>query len=198
MANLVSIFGAAFDATQVEPATGFDPIPRGRYLCCIENSEMKTTRDSAGQYLELAFKVLDGEHANHVVFARLNLVNANPKATEIAYREFSALCRACGVLQVQDSAELHNRPLIIKVELENGQDKNGNARQNNVIKGYYSTTGGAPAMTNQGVAQQQAPVPGTGTPSPQGPLPAPAAGKQAVGAPRAPWKTLAAPAVRLI
>ena len=191
MANLVSIFGAAFDATQVEPATGFDPIPRGRYLCCIEKSEMKTTRDSAGQYLELAFKVLDGEHANRVVFARLNLVNANPKATEIAYREFSALCRACGVLQVQDSAELHNRPLIIKVELENGQDKNGNARQNNVIKGYYST-GGAPAMTNPGVAQQQAPLPGTGTPSPQG-LPAPAAGNQAAGAPRAPWKTRTAP-----
>lgn len=193
MANLVSIFGAAFDATQVEPATGFDPIPRGRYLCCIEKSEMKTTRDSAGQYLELAFKVLDGEHANRVVFARLNLVNANPKATEIAYREFSALCRACGVLQVQDSAELHNRPLLIQVELENGQDKNGNARQNNVIKGYYSTIGGAPEMTNLGASQQQAPSPGTVAPSPQG-RPTPAEGKQAVGAPRAPWKTRTAPA----
>lgn len=188
MANLVSVFGAAFDATQIEPATSFDPIPRGRYLCCIEKSEMKTTRDSTGQYLELAFKVLDGEHANRVVFARLNLVNANPKATEIAYREFSALCRACGVLQVQDSAELHNRPLIIQVELENGQDKNGNARQNNVIKGYYSTTGGgAPAM-----APTMPASPPSRPAAPQATM-TPAA-KSAAGAPRAPWKTRTASA----
>jgi len=187
MANLTSIFGAAFDATQVEPATGFDPIPRGRYLCCIEKSEMKTTRDSTGQYLELCFKVLDGEHQGRVVFARLNLVNANPKATEIAYREFSALCRACGVMQVSDSAELHSRPLIIQVELENGQDKNGNARQNNVIKGYYSTTGGVPAMA-------QAPKPPSATPAqPQLPVaqPQPSAARPAAGAPRAPWKSKA-------
>lgn len=179
MANLTPIFGAAFNATQVEPATAFDPIPRGRYLCCIEKSEMKTTRDSTGQYLELVFNVLDGEYKNRVVFARLNLVNTNPKATEIAYRELSALCRACGVLQVQDSAELHNRPLIIQVELENGQDKHGNPRQNNVIKGYYSTTGGATAMAAPAMTTAAAAPAITQT--------------STAGAPRAPWKTKASP-----
>jgi hypothetical protein len=177
MADLTSIFGAAFDATKVEPATGFDPIPRGRYLSCIEKSEMKTTRDGYGQYLELAFKVLDGEYSGRVVFARLNLVNQNPKATEIAYREFSALCRACGVLQVQDSAELHSRPLIIQVELENGQDKNGNPRQNNVIKAYYSTGTAAPAPVRAAAA------PAATTPPARVITPPPAA-----AAPRAPWK----------
>jgi len=184
MANLTGIFGAAFDASQVEPATGFDPIPRGRYLVCIEKSEMKTTRDGNGQYLELAFKVLDGEHHSRQVFGRLNLVNSNPKATEIAYREFSALCRACGVMQVQDSAELHSRPLVIQVELENGQDKHGNPRQNNVIKGYYSTTGGAPATA------PAAPAPAVQQNRPA----APASAKAATGAPRSPWKSRTAPA----
>lgn len=190
MANLTGIFGAAFDASKVEPATGFDPIPRGRYLCCIEKSEMKTTRDGNGQYLELAFKVLEGEHHNRLVFGRLNLVNHNPKATEIAYREFSALCRACGVMQVQDSAELHSRPMVIQVELENGQDKNGNPRQNNVIKGYYSTTGGAPFQQTTAPAhaqQQAAPVAPPNLPSATAP-----AAARTTGAPRSPWKTRSA------
>lgn len=193
MANLTPIFGAAFNATQVEPATAFDPIPRGRYLCCIEKSEMKTTRDSTGQYLELVFNVLDGEYKNRVVFARLNLVNANPKATEIAYRELSALCRACGVLQVQDSAELHNRPLIIQVELENGQDKHGNPRQNNVIKGYYSTTGGATAMAAPARSAAAA-TPPCAAPAMTTAAAAPAITQTSTaGAPRAPWKTRATP-----
>lgn len=185
MANLTSVFnGSAFDATQVEPATEFAPIPRGRYLVCVEKSEMKTTRDSTGQYLELAFKVLDGEHNGRVVFARLNLVNHNPKATEIAYRELSAICRACGAMQISDSAELHNRPMVIQVELESGQDKNGNPRQNNVIKGYYSTGAASPAAPPAQPARAPA---------------APAAPSSAnhapsAGAPRSPWKRASTPA----
>ena len=57
------------------------------------------------------------------------------------------MCIHAGLKGRMVQAMTPNRPLIIKVELENGQDKNGNASQNNVIKGYYSTTGGAPAMT---------------------------------------------------
>ena len=40
--NMADLRG--FDANQVEPATAFDPIPAGKYLAVITESEMKPTR----------------------------------------------------------------------------------------------------------------------------------------------------------
>ena len=39
MANL-----NGFDANEVDPATSFDPIPAGKYLAVIAESEMKATK----------------------------------------------------------------------------------------------------------------------------------------------------------
>jgi len=44
MANL-----NGFDANQVEPAAKFDPIPAGKYLAVITESEQKPTKAGTGQ-----------------------------------------------------------------------------------------------------------------------------------------------------
>ena len=128
MANL-----NGFDASQVEPNVSFDPIPAGKYLAAITESEMKATKTGAGSYLQMTFTVLDGEYKNRVLWARLNLNNPNVTAVKIARSELSAICRAVGVLQPRDSVELHNIPLLITVKVKKREDT---GELTNEIKGY--------------------------------------------------------------
>lgn len=107
-----------FDANTVAPDQGAqDAIPAGWYNVVIDQSDVKPTKDGTGHFLELRHKVMDGAFGGKYVYARLNLRNANPTAQEIGYKQLSAVCHAVGVLQVQDSAQLHNIPLKIKVKL---------------------------------------------------------------------------------
>ena len=124
-----------FDANNVEPSTGFDPIPAGKYPAVITESAMKPTKSGNGQYLELTFEIIDGEFKGRKVWARLNLENQNSTAVQIARSELSAICRAVGVMQPQDSIELHNLPLVITVRCR----KNPETEEiSNEIKGYAS------------------------------------------------------------
>src|SRR5690606_24061507 len=143
MANL-----NGFDANQVEPTASFDPIPAGKYLAAITESEMKPTKNGSGSYLQLAFTILEGEFKNRVLWARLNLNNPNATAVKIARSELSAICHAVGVMQPRDSVELHNIPLLITVKLKKREDT---GELTNEIKGYEAKT----ASTGQ---PQQAPV----------------------------------------
>lgn len=106
-----------FNAQEVEPQSSFDPIPAGEYTAMITDSEMKPTKNGAGEYLQLVFDICDGEHEGRKVFARLNLNNPNQTAVEIAQRELSAICHAVGVLTPNDSSDLHDKPMTIKVKI---------------------------------------------------------------------------------
>ena len=103
-----------FDANAVEPAD-FSALPTGDYLVIISNSEFRATKNGSGQYLMLAFQVIDGPRKGRYLWHNLNLQNQNPKAEEIAQRELSAICHATGRMRISDSEELHNIPHLIHV-----------------------------------------------------------------------------------
>ena len=128
MANL-----NGFNAQDVDPAVGFDPIPAGNYLAVVTETEMKPTKAGDGKYLQLTFQVLEGEFKGRLVWARLNLENANATTVKIARAELSAVCRAVGVMAPNDSIELHNLPLVISVRCKKRQDTGDIT---NEIKGY--------------------------------------------------------------
>ena len=128
MANL-----SGFDAREVDPAVGFEPIPADKYLVVVTGSEMKQTKAGDGQYLELTFQVIEGEYKGRNLWARLNLDNPNATAVKIARAELSAICRAIGVMTPKDSHELHDLPLVISVKLKKRED---NGEMTNEIKGY--------------------------------------------------------------
>jgi hypothetical protein len=143
MANL----GGVFDANTVEPNTTPPPLPNGWYTVRITDSETKPTKDRTGQYLELKMKVVEpAQFANRVIYDRLNLWNKNATASEIAQKTLSAICRATGVMQVQDSAALHGIPLQVKVIVvppKDGYD------EGNEVKGYRSLAAAAEAAAAQ-------------------------------------------------
>ncbi len=137
-----------FDATQVDPNASFDPIPAGKYLAAITESEMKPTKNGSGSYLQLTFTVVEGEYQGRMLWARLNLNNPNATAVKIARSELSAICHAVGVLQPRDSVELHNVPMVVTVKLKKRSD---NDELSNEIKGFEpkaAITGAAPKQAS--------------------------------------------------
>ena len=75
-------------------ADQFEPVPAGKYLAAIVESEMKPTKSGNGHFLELTFEVGEGPYKGRKLWARLNLDNPNPQAVQIARGELSAICRA--------------------------------------------------------------------------------------------------------
>lgn len=116
----------SFDANKHEPMQERGAIPEGQYLASIVESDKKPTQAGTGHYLELIFKVQSGEYRGRQVWARLNLNNPSQQVVEIAQHELSSICRAANVMQLQDSVQLHNIPMLIRVKVRqfDGKDQN--------------------------------------------------------------------------
>ena len=171
MANL----GQQFDASQVAPSTGYDVIPKGEYVMRITDSDVVPNSAQTGTVLKLTLEVVSGEYAGRKVFDQLNLTNPNEMAVKISRERLSAYCHATGVIQLQDSQQLHGIPFVAKVKIK--VDKNGVYDDRNEISsckkmeqggGAPQGFGGQPQGQPQGFggmpaqggfpAQQQAPV----------------------------------------
>jgi hypothetical protein len=154
--------GTTFDATQVQPNQPFEVIPPGKYVVQIVASEMKPTNNGNGQYLWLEMDIIDGEHATRKLWDRLNLVNPNQQAVQIAERTLSAICHATGQLHVSDSEDLHFKPMIATVKVRPPRTDNGKSFEaSNEIRGYEPTAGSVAP-----VAQAQRPAPVATAPKP--------------------------------
>ena len=141
-----------FDASTVQPTSSYDPLPNGEYLVVAVASDMKTSSKSGGQYLEIELEVLDGNFKGRKLWDRINLVNSSAKTVEIAQRQLSSLCHATGVLNVTDSAQLHNIPVIATIKYKDPQNGYG---ASNEVRGYKKANDSA---TPQAPQQQAAPV----------------------------------------
>lgn len=147
-----------FDATTVQPDSGYDVVPAGWYNALIDESELKPTKDGSGAYLQVRYNIIDGQYANRKIFSRLNIRNSNPVAQEIAYKQLSAIAHAVGVMHVQDSSQLHGIPMKIKVKVR--KDPNGqydDANEVSVVKNINEKVdmGG---QAQQGAPWQTAPA----------------------------------------
>jgi len=173
MANL----GTTFDASTVDPSTTYEILPPGQYVVQIVQSEMRPTKSGTGQQLVLELDVLEGAQAGRKLFDRLNLVNPNTQAVEIAQRTLSAICHATGRMQVQDSEELHLVPMLADVTVQ--PPKNGYGESNRIRYRPLERAAQPAPQPAQPTAQTQ--------PAPQA-QPAAQPASPARGFANAPWK----------
>ncbi len=124
-----------FDANEVDPSAKRVLVPDGDYKAIITRSERNPTSKGDGEYILLQFEILEGEYERRVLKSFINIVNPNPETVRIAKGQLSAICRAVGVLQPDDSSELHNIPLCITVGKKKRSDTGEMA---NTIKAYKS------------------------------------------------------------
>lgn len=191
----------AFNATTVAPNTGFEALPSGNYPVIITGSvEKPTSKRDGSSYLEITMVVQGGEYNGRTVIDRLNTKNASLQAVEIAYGTLSAICHVTGVLNMQDTQQLHNRPFTVIVTKEPRADRPG--QYSNNVNGYLDINGKPPGSNPAGAG---ASAPG-GTPEWAGVQQAAPAGFQqapvqqqpqqftpAPQAPNAQWQQPAAP-----
>ena len=134
-----------FDANDYEPAGDFEPIPAGKQVAVITESEMKPTKAGTGTFLKLLLEILEGKFKGRKLWARLNLEHPNPTVVAIAKRELADICRAVDVLRPKSSTDLHNRPLVIRVKVVKRKDTGDLV---NEIKGYSKVDSTPPAASS--------------------------------------------------
>lgn len=141
-----------FNAANVEPQQSFTPIPAGSYIAQVVESEIKPTKNGTGQMMNLTFEVLDGQYRNRKFFGRINVVNQSAEAERIGQSQLSALCHATGVMQLQDTVQLHGKPVKIKVKVR--VDESGKYDASNEVTGYEAISGAVqvPAASQQAQA----------------------------------------------
>lgn len=158
----------------------FELLPLGWYTAQVTESEIVDLKSGQGQALKLTFEVLQDGYRNRKVWARLNIRHSgSPEAERIANEQLRALCESIGIVRMQDTVELHNKPVQIKVKVR--EDKSGQYEPSNEISGFKAAGGAA--------APASAPVPGA-APRPSAPPAAAANAPAAGGTP--PWAKKAA------
>lgn len=122
-----------FNAKENEKMGGFDPVPAGWYIAEVVKSEMKNTAAKTGKYLNLQWKITQGEYKGRMFFTLMNLVNKNPIAVEIAQKELASVCEAMEIDELEDSVELHDIEIGVRLSVKAGD---ANWPPKNEAKGY--------------------------------------------------------------
>jgi len=129
----------------------FEPIPAGKYPMAITASELKPTKAGDGSYIELELTVVDGEFEGRKVWDRLCINHPKEQTQTIARGKLSSICKAVDVILPQDSCELHNIPLLVKVKQKKRED---NGEMTNEVS-YYSSIEKHSQPANQAAGQSQ-------------------------------------------
>ena len=165
----------SFDTNSVEKRENdYSLLPAGWYTAQVTETDIVPLKSGNGQALKLTFEVLQDGYRNRKVWARLNVRHSNPDAERISQQQLRELCEAIGLARMNDTTELHNKPVQIRVKVR--KDDTGQYEDQNEVAGFKPAGGqGAPAVR-------------PGAPAPTAGAPAPAAS----GASTPPWMKRAA------
>ena len=101
------------------------PVPAGRYLVVISDSETRLTRKAQesgnkndGLMLSITFDVIEGDCQGRKIFHNMNLLNQSEKAVQIGRHELAAMYRALGLDNVKTDEELRDKPLTVETIVE--------------------------------------------------------------------------------
>lgn len=160
--NLTQILGGTFDASEVE-LSEYEILPEGDYVLQVVDSEIKPT-SKGGTQLIYTMQVVGTTHDGKQIKERLNIVNDNQKAVEIAFQTLAKISLACGVQKVNDSSDLHGKKFIAVIGIKKGEGtyiKDGVEKKNgdqNVIKKFAPMIGGqVQSTTTQSTSSSAAP-----------------------------------------
>lgn len=116
---------STFNSTQYEDMNDFSPIPKSTVIAQIVEVGWKDSKSTPGnKFIQCDWRVIQGEYVNRMFFTRLNLINANAQALEIANKELATMCRACGKVSVEDVAELQGLPCEVDLDIKPKQGEN--------------------------------------------------------------------------
>ena len=126
--NTVALPADTFKETAIEPIPSNTNAP-----AIIEGAEWKEYEGD--NYINLTWAIVDGEYKGRKVFQKLRVEDASPQKRDRALKMLSAIDSNCGGYLRQLGAKpsdidlkmrLSNKPMTIKVEIWEINDKSGN------------------------------------------------------------------------
>lgn len=148
-----------FDASQHAASLNFDALPKGWYQGVVSESKSRTT-NSGGQALDFVVELTAPPFAKgRKVFLGFNVVNSNPEAVRIGYEQLAAFSIACGHPKWNQTEELHNKPLHIKLKIEKAPE-GSDYEDRNQPNGYDPITVHRALAVQPGAVGGGAPFPG--------------------------------------
>lgn len=131
-----------FDTGSVEKReSNYELLPAGWYAAQVTESEVVPLKSGNGSALKLTFEVISEGFRNRKLWARLNVRHNNQEAERIAQQQLRELCEAIGLARFNDTAELHYKPVQIKVKVR--KDDTGQYEDQNEVSGFKPAGGGA-------------------------------------------------------
>jgi len=115
MAKLFGNRTKPFKAAEHDDMNSFDPIADGWYNAEITKSTYKENSKKTGHNANLTFEILDGKSKGRLMFVNLSIDNPSQETVQMAEKELATICRAIGVAGVEDTEDLHKKPMQIKV-----------------------------------------------------------------------------------
>jgi len=119
----------------------YELLPAGWYIAQASESDIVALNSGNGQALKLTFDILSDQGRGRKVWSRLNIQHTNPKAETIAQQQLRELCDSIGIVQMQDTVELHNKPVQIRVKIRKSDDPQ--YEDQNEIAGFKPVDGAA-------------------------------------------------------
>lgn len=123
----------AYLANSAASSAGYTPLPVGEYEMEIVESDYDINRAGDGMVLKCKAQVVGGEYDGRPFYLNYDLENADPQTEKIGQRDFAALRRATGVLQPEESHELHFKRFGVKIGIKNRKDT---GEPENVVRRY--------------------------------------------------------------
>lgn len=95
-------------------------MPAGDYLAIISASDVVAGKHPGSQILKLTYSCVGEGFKGRQFWQNLNITNESVKAQEIAQSELREICEAVGLggTFVDDSAMLHNKPMMVRLKIE--------------------------------------------------------------------------------
>lgn len=146
---MAKLFGGkkSFDTKGKKEMDEYTPLPDDDYLFKITESAWKPTSKKTGHYASLKLTVVEGvktgtTHKDRTLYRNLNLDNPNEQTVEIAEKEMTSICKACGRTGVDDTEELHGILFWGRVRQQKGRGDNPDG--NKVTKYWADESGSIP------------------------------------------------------
>lgn len=160
-----------FDTNNVAPReNNYELLPAGWYTAQVTESEIVPLKSGLGQALKLTFEVLSDGYRNRKVWARLNVRHSgSAQAEQIAQQQLRELCDSIGIVRMQDTVELHNKPVQIKVKVRKSDDPQ--YEDQNEVNGFKPAGNGQPmagAVPPRAAAPANAPAAAAAAPAAAG------------------------------
>lgn len=165
--GLTEMVAFTFNAQQYTPSFGGggEQLPPGKgYKVVAVEAGKDDAASGQGGFVFVKVAVVDGPLSGKTQMLRFNLHHTSAKTVEIANEQFSALCHVVGQYQIQDLDQLLNRPFLIDVDWQKGNEpggpKGGETGGYTEVKALYDLNGNKPgkgggANANAQPQQQQ-------------------------------------------